>query len=364
MNREAFTNLLALGVRKGASDIHFEAGYPPVYRIHGELLSARLDRLSAEDTRSIAAIVLNGEGDTQLPPAMPMELDRSFSITGLSRFRVNILHQRGSIGVVMRVIPFEVRDFQQLNLPVVVQTIAGARQGLVLVTGATGNGKSSTIAAMVEHMNRSDRLHIVTIEDPIEFVFGDGKSVLIQRELGSDTENFQTALRSALRQDPDVIMVGELRDRETAEICLKAAETGHLVISSIHTPDAVRSIGRLVGMFPVDEQLAVRGRLADNLRATISQRLLPRQDGAGLIPAVETMMVTLSVAESIRDPQKTPAIRKLIEQGRVHGMQSFDQHLVELVRAQLISSEVAKANASSPADLERQLMLGSDDRTA
>jgi twitching motility protein PilT len=361
VNRDAFNNLLALGVRKGASDIHFEAGYPPVYRIHGELLSARLDRLSTEDTRNIAGMVLHPEGE----PAgfeFPREIDRSFSVPGLARFRVNVLRQRGSLGLVMRVIPFEVRDFSQLNLPTVVQTITSARQGLILVTGATGNGKSSTIAAMLEHLNRNDRLHIVTIEDPIEFVFGDGKSVLIQREVGVDTETFQTAVRAALRQDPDVIMVGELRDRETAEICLKAAETGHLVLTSLHTPDAVRTIGRLVGMFPVDEQLSVRGRLADNLRAVISQRLLPRQDGAGLIPAVETMMVTLSVAESVRDATKTSGIRKLMEQGRVHGMQSFDQHLVELVRAQLISADVAKANASSPADLERVLMLGSDER--
>jgi twitching motility protein PilT len=363
VNRDAFNNLLSLGVRKGASDIHFEAGYPPVYRIHGELLSARLDRLSTEDTRNIAGMVLHPDGEPE-GFEFPREIDRSFSVSGLARFRVNVLRQRGSLGLVMRVIPFEVRDFSMLNLPTVVQTITSARQGLILVTGATGNGKSSTIAAMLEHLNRNDRLHIVTIEDPIEFVFGDGKSVLIQREVGVDTETFQAAVRAALRQDPDVIMVGELRDRETAEICLKAAETGHLVITSLHTPDAVRTIGRLVGMFPVDEQHSVRGRLADNLRAVISQRLLPRQDGAGLIPAVETMMVTLSVAESIRDPSKTAGIRKLIEQGRVHGMQSFDQHLVELVRAQLISSDVAKANASSSADLERVLMLGSDERQA
>ena len=363
MNQDAFNNLLALGVRKGASDIHFEAGYPPVYRIHGELLSARLDRLSSEDTRNIAGMVLHPNGE----PAgfqFPRGVDRSFSVPGLARFRVNVLYQRGSLGLVMRVIPFEVRDFSQLNLPTVVQTITSARQGLILVTGATGNGKSSTIAAMLEHLNRNDRLHIVTIEDPIEFVFGDGKSVLIQREVGVDTETYQTAVRAALRQDPDVIMIGELRDRETADTCLKAAETGHLVITSLHTPDAVRTIGRLVGMFPVDEQLSVRGRLADNLRAVISQRLLPRQDGAGLIPAVETMMVTLSVAEAIRDATKTGGIRKLIEQGRVHGMQSFDQHLVELVRAQQISADVAKANASSSADLERVLMLGSDERQA
>ncbi len=211
---------------------------------------------------------------------------------------------------------------------------------------------------MLDQINQNDRLHIVTIEDPIEFVFGDGKSVLIQREVGTDTESFQSAIRAALRQDPDVIMVGELRDRETAEICLKAAETGHLVITSIHTPDATRSIGRLVGMFPAEEQGSVRGRLVDNLKAIVSQRLLPRQDGAGLIPAVEVMLTTLSIAECIRDPGKTGQVRKLIEQGRVHGMQSFDQHLGELFRAQLISAEVAKANASSPADFEREVMLG------
>ncbi|HUB07254.1 MAG TPA: PilT/PilU family type 4a pilus ATPase [Myxococcales bacterium] len=358
MNRDAFQNLLALGVRKGASDIHFEVGYPPVYRINGELLSARLDRLTADDTRAIAEMVVNPEGEPTGAAKLPREADRSFSVSGLSRFRVNILQQRGSLGLVMRVIPFEVRSFQQLNLPPVVQAIAAARQGLILVTGATGNGKSSTIAAMLDQINQNDRLHIVTIEDPIEFVFGDGKSVLIQREVGTDTEDFQTAIRAALRQDPDVIMVGELRDRETAEICLKAAETGHLVITSIHTPDATRSIGRLVGMFPSDDQASVRSRLIDNLKAIVSQRLLPRQDGAGLIPAVEVMLTTLSIADSIRDPAKTGQVRKLIEQGRVHGMQSFDQHLGELFRAQLISAEVAKTNASSPADFEREVMLG------
>jgi twitching motility protein PilT len=355
VNRDAFNNLLALGVRKGASDIHFEAGYPPVYRIYGELLSARLDRLSTDDTRAIAEMVFNPEGEPTGAVHLPREADRSFSVVGLSRFRVNILQQRGSLGLVMRVIPFEVRNLQQLNLPPIVAGIANARQGLILVTGATGTGKSTTIAALLDHINQNDRLHVVTIEDPIEFVFGDGKSVLIQREVGTDTADFQSALRAALRQDPDVIMVGELRDRETAEICLKAAETGHLVITSIHTPDAVRSIGRLVGMFPSEEQASVRARLVDNLKAIVSQRLLPRQDGAGLIPAVEVMLTTLSIAECIRDPAKTGQV---LEQGNVHGMQSFDQHLAELLRAQLISMEVARANASSPADFERQVMLG------
>jgi twitching motility protein PilT len=364
VNHDAIQNLLALGVRKGASDIHFESGYPPVYRIHGDLLSARLDRLSSDDTRSIAEMVLGHGGLSEVEGKIGREVDRSFSVAGLARFRVNIMKQRGSFGLVMRVIPFEVRDFTLLNLPGVVQTVATARQGLVLVTGATGNGKSSTIAAILDHINKTDRLHIVTIEEPIEFTFAEGKSVLIQREVGTDTETYQTALRAALRQDPDVIMVGELRDRETAEICLKAAETGHLVISSVHTPDVVRTIGRMAGMFPTEDQASIRGRLAENLRAVISQRLLPRQDGAGVLPAVETMLVTLSVAECIRDPAKTPQIRKLIEQGKLHGMQSFDQHLVQLFRAQLISLEVAKSNASSPDDLERAVMLDTDDRSS
>jgi twitching motility protein PilT len=361
VNREAFKNLLALGVRKGASDIHFEVGYPPVYRINGELLSARLDRLSAEDTRSIAEMVLDPGREPTGVVQIPREADRSFSVDGLSRFRVNVLQQRGSTGLVMRVIPFEVRSFQQLNLPPIVAAVAGARQGLILVTGATGNGKSTTIAAFIDHINKNDRLHVITIEDPIEFIFGAGKSLLIQRELGSDTPDFQSALRAALRQDPDVIMVGELRDRETAEICLKAAETGHLVISSIHTPDAARTIGRLVGLFPVEEQGTLRGRLAESLKAVVSQRLLPRQDGAGLIPAVEVMISTLSIAECIRDPGKSGQFRKLLEQGRIHGMQSFDQHLAELLRTQLISLDVAKAHASSPADFERDVMLGVED---
>jgi twitching motility protein PilT len=359
MTRDSLNNLLTLGVRKGASDVHFQAGYPPTYRINGELLSARLDRLSVEDTRAIAGLIL-GDDKVGKETQLEREVDRSFAVAGVSRFRVNILQQRGSFALVLRVIPFEIRNFEQLHLPPVVQAMAGARQGLILITGATGEGKSSTIAAILEHINQTDRLHVVTIEDPIEYVFGDGKSLVTQREVGSDAQSFQSAVRAALRQDPDVIMVGELRDRETAEICLKASETGHLVVSSVHTPDAIRSIGRFVGMFPSEEQLSVRGRLAENLKGIVAQRLLPRLDGTGLIPAVEVLLNTLSVAECIRDPAKTGQLARLMAQAAGHGMQSFDQHLAELLKAELISGDVAKANASSPADFERQVMLGGE----
>ncbi len=358
MNRDSFHNLLSLGVRKGASDVHFQAGYPPTYRINGGLLSARLDRLTVEDTRSIAELILGDEKKMGSEAPLEREADRSYAVAGLSRFRANILQQRGSFALVMRVIPFEIRDFEQLHLPPIVKAIADTRQGLVLIAGATGEGKSSTIAALLEHINQNDRQHIVTIEDPIEYVFGDGKSLVTQRELGSDTQSFQSAVRAALRQDPDIIMVGELRDRETAEICLKAAETGHLVVSSIHTPDAVRTIGRLVGLFPLEEQTLVRGRLVESLKAVVAQRLLPKQDGTGVVPAVEVLLNTLSVADCIRDPARTSQLPKLLEQGKAHGMQSFDQHLAELLHAELISAEVAKANASSPADFERQMLLG------
>jgi len=358
MNRDAFHNLLALGVRKGASDVHFQSGYPPTYRINGGLLSARLDRLSVDDTRSIAELILADDKKVGSGEALEREGDRSYAVAGLSRFRANILQQRGSFAVVMRVIPFEIRNFEQLHLPPVVQAIADTRQGLVLVSGATGEGKSSTIAAILEHINQNDRQHIVTIEDPIEYVFGDGKSLVTQRELGSDAQSFQSAVRAALRQDPDVIMVGELRDKETAEICLKAAETGHLVLTSIHTPDATRTIGRLVGLFPAEEQTLVRGRLAESLKAVVAQRLLPRQDGTGVLPAVEVLLNTLTVSDCIRDPTKTAQLPKFLEQGKAHGMQSFDQHLLELLHAELISADVAKANAASPADFERQMLLG------
>jgi len=359
MTLEQLLGLLSLGAKKGASDIHLEVGYPPWYRINGELFAAKLDKLTPEDTQLLARHIL-GESSPFFTGAKS-DVDRGFGIQGISRFRASFLRQRGSVGAVLRVIPFDIPSVAELHLPAVCEQIAKARHGLVLVTGATGAGKTTTIASLVNHINHTERLHVITIEDPVEYVFRPEQSVIIQREVGSDTASFEDALRAALRQDPDVLMVGEMRDRETAETCLKAAETGHLVISSLHTTDATRTIGRLVGMFPPEEQHAARHRLADNLRAIVSQRLVMRQDGAGQLPAVEVLLSTRSVQEAIRDPAKIDELFALMERGHDDvGMQTFDQHLVELCRSGLISNEVAKHFASRRAEVERALLLGGE----
>jgi len=356
MNQEQLIQLLTLGVRRGASDIHFEVGYPPSYRIFGDLVAARLEPLTADDTEAIARVVV-GPDDPFLRGATN-DADRGYSVTGLSRFRVNLLRQRGSVGLVMRVIPFDVPSFERLNLPKVVGSLANVRSGLVLVVGAAGNGKSTTIASIIEAMNESRRAHVVTIEDPIEFLFPARKSLVIQREVGSDTGSFAAALRSVIRQDPDVIMVGEIRDRETADICLRAAETGHLVISSLHTQDVPRSISRFVGLFPTEDHDGVRARLAETLRAMLALRLLHRADGAGLIPAAEVMLATRSTQAQIREGGPPEALLRLLEAGRVDlGMQTFDQHLIELVQKGRISADTARAHATNPSDVARALLL-------
>jgi twitching motility protein PilT len=356
MTHEQLLNLLTLGVKKGASDIHLEAGYAPVYRINGELFQARLDKLTPQDTEEIARDILGK--DDPFFAGKQRDVDRGFGIAGLSRFRASILRQRSAVGLVLRVIPFDVPSMSKLNLPEVLNTVADIRSGLVLVTGATGNGKSTTIAALLDAINRKERLHVITVEDPIEYIFQPDKAIFVQREVGSDTDDFTTAMRAALRQDPDVIMVGEMRDRQTAEIALKAAETGHLLISSLHTTDTVRSVGRLIGMFAPEEQLQVRYRLAETLKAVVSLRLLPRSDVIGQTPAVEVMLVTRSIQECIRDPMKSDQFLSLIEKGRDDlGMQCFDQHLIELCKKGWINIDIAKSHATRPADVERELML-------
>jgi twitching motility protein PilT len=265
----------------------------------------------------------------------------------------------------MRTIPFAIPDFDPLNLPSVIKTIAEARRGLIIVTGATGNGKSTTIAAIINHIIQAERLHVITVEDPIEFLFPGGKGLVIQREVGSDTASYSDALRAALRQDPDIIMVGELRDRESADICLKAAETGHLVITSLHTPDVPRAVGRLVGLFPADEQDTVRGRLADNLQAVVALRLLMRADAAGLIPAVEALLATSTVREIIRNGGKIDELRTYMETaGTDLGMHSFDQFLYRLHEQKKISLDTALGNATNRADLERRIMMETGGRSA
>ncbi len=357
MTLEQLLGLLAVGVKKGASDIHLEVGYPPSYRIRGDLFTARMERLTAQETGLLAQHVL-GKDDAFFTGGRH-DVDRGFGIQSVSRFRASIFRQRGSPGMVLRVIPFEVPSISSLNLPPVIESIAGARSGLVLVTGATGNGKSTTIASMLDHVNKTERLHIITIEDPIEYVLTPDKSVVIQREVGVDTDSFRSAVRAAMRQDPDLVMVGEMRDGDTAETCLKAAETGHMVISSLHTPDAQRTIGRFVGMFESSEQPAARSRLAENLKAIIGLRLVMKSDGSGLVPAVEVLLATRTVQEAIRDSTKTETLFGLMEKGKADiGMQTFDQHLIDLCQAGTVSPETARASATRPAEVERTLMLG------
>jgi twitching motility protein PilT len=364
LTEEMFHSLLQLAVKRQASDVHFEVGYPPTYRVFGELLAAKYPPLTEADTEAIAGFVLQAPGSGYTPLDF-REVDRSYSLSGVSRFRASIFKQRNRWGAVMRTIPFSIPDFDPLNLPPVIRTIAEARRGLVIVTGATGNGKSTTIAAIINHIVQQERLHVVTVEDPIEFIFPGGKGLAIQREVGSDTASYSDALRAALRQDPDIIMVGELRDRESADICLKAAETGHLVITSLHTPDVPRAIGRLVGLFPSDEHETVRARLADNLQAVVALRLLMRADASGLIPAVEALLSTSTVRELIRNGSKVDELRAYMENaGADLGMHSFDQYLYKLHEAKKISLDTALGNATNRADLERRIMMETGGRSA
>jgi twitching motility protein PilT len=355
MDREQFHRYLLGAVKIGASDIHLKVGSPPVYRIRKELRTVKGAALSAQDTRDAVGHVLeNVAGANDVDQIR--DFDASYAIQGRCRFRVNIFRQRGAFSLALRMIPEGVPSFDDLLLPPEVETLANYTRGLVLVTGATGSGKSSTLAAIINHINRTRASHIVTIEDPIEFLHKDIRASISQREVGTDTSDFNRALRAALRQDPDVILVGEMRDLETIDIALKAAETGHMVYSTVHTTDAAKTVGRLIGVFPSEEQDIVRVRLAENLRATISQRLLPRADGGGMVVAVELMKVTGSIEEAIKNRDETALLKDLIERSRdQYGMVSFDQSLTDLYKGELISFEVAKRHASSPGDFERAL---------
>jgi twitching motility protein PilT len=353
MDREKLHRLLRLGIEKGASDIHFQVGYLPLYRFHGELIELRYKVFTPSDTEAIARMLLEGEGH-------PTELDFNdrdvaYELTGEGRFRVNISRQRRCYNIVLRVIPPEIRGLDSLNLPNGLRDLASLRRGYVLVTGSTGMGKSTTLASLIHEVNRTRKLKIVTIEDPVEFVFRHDKSIITQREVGTDTTSFAEALRAALRQDPDVIMVGEMRDLETVDTSLKAAETGHLVFSSIHTSDVASTINRVVSFFPPEEQLGVRGRLAENLQAIVSLRLLPTKKDAARVPAVEVMRITRSIQECIKDPARTGEILEFMARGE--SMQTFDQHLFDLLRANKISLETALSAASNAADFKTRLAL-------
>lgn len=313
-----------------------------------------MEKLHPDHTKQVALHIIN-DPLTKSQIDSVQEYDTSYGLPGVARFRVNIYRQRGTLACILRIIPDEIPTIDGLGLPQVLKTIAANDRGLVLVTGATGSGKSSTLASMIDHINRTENLHILTIEDPVEFIYKNHKSSISQREIGPDTENFAIALRAALRQDPDVILVGEMRDTETIDIALKASETGHLVLSTVHTTDASRTINRLISVFPAEEQAMVRMRLADSLKATISQRLLPKADGKGRTVALEIMVQTKSVEQYIRE-DRANELKDVIEKGRdLFGMQSFDQHLSQLYRQGAITLETAQSAATNPADFQRAL---------
>jgi len=357
MASKLLEKILKLAVKENASDIHFQVGYPPLLRIFGNLVEVKVPLLTKKDTAELAEEIVSGYN---LDLAKDFyDFDTSYGIGGLARFRVNIFKQRGSIGLVMRVIPMDIRTFEELNLPPVFHQIANLRRGLVLVTGATGMGKSTSIAAIIEEINRTRKAHILTLEDPVEFTFKNGKSIITQREVLSDVLDFTRGLKAALRQDPDVIMLGELRELETIETCLKAAETGHLVLSTLHTTDVQKTVGRLIGFYPPQEQPEARIRISENLVAVASLRLLINKSGTGRVPAVEVMRVTRTIQDCICLSEKTHLITKYMEESREFGMQSFDQHLVELYKAGKIHLETGKQAASSPGNFERAITLDS-----
>jgi twitching motility protein PilT len=352
MDVKMLTQILQIAFEKRVSDLHFEVGTPPFFRGRGQLIRSKLPNLTPQDTEFIASAVM--EHNKRTLPADFREIDASYSLPNSGRFRVSIFRQRGSIGIVMRVIPPHVGTFQELNLPPVLGEIAQAPNGLILVTGPTGNGKSTTLASMIRYLNETYSFNIITIEDPIEFLFTSSKSCVVQREVGIDTENFAAALRAALRMDPDVIMVGEMRDLETIDACIKAAETGHLVFSTLHTQSAASTINRLIGHFPPDAQEVIRQRLADILVATVSLRLIKDKTGEQLLPVVEVMRSTSTIQACIREG-RLDELEKHIENGHSqYQMQTLDQHLVKLCQQELITFEQAKRITRST-DLERKL---------
>jgi len=342
--------ILKIALKGGASDIHLKSGLPPIFRVDGALVPLKnTERLLPEQLEKMVLAIMNPVQRERFEKAR--ECDLAYGIAGLGRFRVNVFQQRGTIGVVFRVIPFGVKTIDQLHLPRVVESIASEQRGLILVTGTTGSGKSTTLAAMIEHINSARTCHIMTIEDPIEFLIRDRRSIVNQREIGVDTQSFANALRAALRQDPDVILVGEMRDFETIETALTAAETGHLVLSTLHTLDATETINRIISVFPPYQQKQVRLQLTSILRAVISQRLVPRADGKGRVPALEVLVSTGRVRECIADKDRTKEIHDAIAKGfTTYGMQTFDQSLMHLVKGNLVTYEEALKHVSNPDD--------------
>ncbi|HZG41417.1 MAG TPA: type IV pilus twitching motility protein PilT [Longimicrobium sp.] len=343
--RDALADL----VRRGGSDLHLKVGRPPVVRVNGELVETDLPVLRPDDLKRCSEQTLNPRQREEF--AERKEIDFAIGVQGLGRFRANIFQQRGTLGMALRGIPFEVPGLETLDLPPVLEQISVTPRGLVLVTGVTGSGKSTTLAAMIRHLNERRAVNIVTVEDPIEFLHRDVRSIVSQREVGADTHSFHDALRHVLRQDPDVIMLGEIRDRPSMETVLKAADTGHLVLSTLHTADAAQTIGRIISFFPPHQHQEIRGMLANALRAVVSLRLIPRADRPGRVPAAEVLVNTAAIAQLIRTGDESQSIPDLIAEGRVqYGMQTFDQSLLDLYSRGWISYEWAMHYASNPSE--------------
>ncbi len=344
-------------VEREGSDLHVKVDSPPVARMHGELIPLEgFGVLSAEDTekafrdiaepRSVAEFEEDGEADF------------AYALPDVSRFRVNVFKQRGAVSIVCRAIPFEIRSIDDLGLPEVVRSMAEESRGIVLVTGTTGSGKSTTLAAMIDHINQTRARHIITLEDPIEYLHPDKRSIVNQREVGSDTKGFGRAMRRVLRQDPDVILVGEMRDEETVRTALSAAETGHLVLSTVHTLDATETVNRIVDFFPPHLQQQARVMLAATLKGAIAQRLVPDISGEGRVPASEIMVVTGRVQDLILNPEETGKITEVISEGEYYGMRTFDQSLLGYAMEGRISEQVAMEYASNPHDFKLMLAAG------
>ena len=345
-------------VDAGGSDLCIKVGNRPLIRIDGELhwLDPAAEELAPADTMEVLHAILPDSLVSEFEKHH--ELDFAYSVPTLARFRVNAYMQRGCVSIVFRVVPYAIRSLVELGMPDVVSKLAGEQRGIVLVTGTTGCGKSTTLAAMIEHINETAFKHIVTVEDPIEYLHTDRKSAIDQREVGSDTDSFASALRRVLRQDPDVILIGEMRDETTIRTALAAAETGHLVLSTVHTLDAPETINRILDFFPPDQHIQARAMLAGTLKGIISQRLVPRADGKGRVAITEIMTMTGRVHDMIVDPAKTAKLTDVIEDGGYYGMQTFDQALYAALKAGTVSMEDALRTATRPHDLK--LLVGAE----
>ncbi len=354
---------LELMIAERGSDLHIRAGYPPSIRVDGDLRRISDTKLLPKDIEQVALAIMTPEQRAQFENAN--EIDFAFGVSGLGRFRTNIYRQRGTLAVNLRAIPAKVSNIDELGLPSVLKKLALKPRGLILVTGVTGSGKSTTLAAMLQHINETEPVNIITIEDPIEFLHQSGKALIAQREIGVDTQSYSTALRFILRQDPDVILIGEIRDEETTKTALMAADSGHMVFSTLHTLDAPQTIHRMVSYFPPHQHDQIRRQLATTLQAIISQRLLPRKDSVGRAAAVEILIATEAIRDYIIDPSKLKQIRDLIKEGHQYEMQTFDQAVLSLYRQNLISYETGLEYASTPDEFRLRIegIQGSTDRT-